>query len=132
MGKLPTKKEYINAYNMSNNSRYYFAMGLENDWYGLQVSKTLLKRRDKIIESIKKLNKEAESKLKNNLNWVARYDLINRTGFIQNAKTPEESVKYIKILLDESKNELKNNLAWLKQKKASIKFQKPLKVNARR
>lgn len=122
MGKLPTEKEYINAYNMSNNSRYYFAMGLDNDWYGLQVSKTLLKRRDKIIESIKKLNKEAESKLKNNLNWVERYDLIDRTGFIQNAKTPQESVKYIKILLDESKNELKDNLAWLKQKKASIKI----------
>ena len=64
MKKLPTEKEYINASNMSNNSRYYFALGLENDWYGLPVSKTLLRRRDKILQNIKKLNKEAESKLK--------------------------------------------------------------------
>lgn len=119
MRKLPTNKEYKNA-KVNGDYHKRFVLGEINEWYGLQVSKTLIKKRDKLIKDIIKLNKEAETKLKNKLNWRSRYDLIYDFSSIELSETPEEIIKYLKYLLDISKKNLKNDLSYLKSK-ASIK-----------
>ena len=120
MTKLPAKREYIMAYKKSKNLNKSFAIGNSDEWYGLRVSKTIIKQRNKLFEDLKKLNTDAEKKMKNKLNWNPRYEYIDNFISIDYAETPEDTVKAIRELLETSKNNLKNDMEWLK-KKASLK-----------
>ena len=128
MRKLPTSQEYKNAFKNSENSlNKSFAVGISDKWYGLRVSQLLLKKRNELIKALKKLNTDAQKKLKNKLYWNPRYNYIHDFISIRYSETPKETVKALKNLLNISKQNLKNDMEYLKndmellKKKASLK-----------
>jgi len=131
MRKLPTSQEYKNAFKNSENSlNKSFAIGISDKWYGLRVSQLFLKKRNELIKALKKLNTDAQKKLKNKLDWNPRYNYIHDFISIRYSETPEETVKALKNLLNISKQNLKNDMEYLKNDMELLKKKASLKKNS--